>query len=72
MIKHLKDKGVKETEPEFKNPLMYADTSDEIKKIVEPLKNRVDEVDSYPDMPGKEHRCDYGTFYDFAPLQNTF
>jgi hypothetical protein len=51
---------------------MYADASDEIKKIVEPLKNRVDEVDFYPDMPGKERRCDYGTFYDFAPPQNPF
>ena len=44
----------------------------EVKKAVEPLKNRVEEVEFYPDMPGKERRCDYGTFYDFAPPQNPF
>jgi arylsulfatase A len=59
-------------DPDFQKPLMYADASDDIKKIVEPLKNRVEEVDFYPDMPGKERRCDYGTFYDFAPPQNPF
>ena len=33
---------------------------------------RVEEIDFYPDMPGKPRRCDYGTFYDFAPPQNPF
>ena len=46
--------------------------SDEIKKAIEPLKNRVEEVDFYPDMPGQPRRSDYGTFYDFAPPQNPF
>lgn len=60
------------TDPEFRNPLMYADASDEIKKIVEPLKSRVEEVDFYPDMPGQPRRSPYSTFYDFAPPQNPF
>jgi arylsulfatase A len=59
-------------DPEFKNPVMYADASDELKAAVADLKARVDEVDFYPDMPGQLRRSDYGTFYDFAPPQNPF
>jgi arylsulfatase A len=60
------------TDNEFSNPIMYADASDEVKKAVEPLKKRVEEVDFYPDMPGQPRRSPYGTFYDFAPPQNPF
>jgi hypothetical protein len=51
---------------------MYADASEDVKKAVEPLKARVEQVDFYPDMPGQPRRCPYGTFYDFAPPQNPF
>ena len=59
-------------DPEFKNPVMYAEASEELKAAVADLKARVDEVEFYPDMPGKPRRSDYGTFYDFAPPQNPF
>ena len=60
------------TDPEFTSPTMYADASEELKAEVSALKARVDEVDFCPDMPGKPRRCNYGTFYDFAPPQNPF
>ena len=59
-------------DPEFTTPTMYADASEELKAEVSALKERVEEVDFYPNMPGKERRCNYGTFYDFAPPQNPF
>ena len=59
-------------DPEFKSPIMYSDASEEIRQAIEPLKARVEQVEFYPDMPGKERRCPYGTFYDFAPPQNPF
>lgn len=59
-------------DPEFRNPVQYADASAELKEEVAPLKARVDEVAFYPDMPGAERRSPYGTFYDFAPPQNPF
>ena len=46
--------------------------SEELKAEVTELKSRVEEVDFYPNMPGKERRSNYGTFYDFAPPQNPF
>jgi hypothetical protein len=51
---------------------MYAEASEELKAEVTELKSRVEEVDFYPNMPGKERRSNYGTFYDFAPPQNPF
>jgi arylsulfatase A len=60
------------TDPEFTSPIMYADASEELKAEVSALKSRVEEVDFYPNMPGKPRRSNYGTFYDFAPPQNPF
>ena len=59
-------------DPEFKSPVMYDEASQELKDAVAELKARVDEVEFYPDMPGKPRRSPYGTFYDFAPPQNPF
>ena len=51
---------------------MYSEAPEALKTHVSALKARVEEVDFYPDMPGKPRKSDYGTFYDFAPPQNPF
>jgi arylsulfatase A len=60
-------------DPEFKDPVLYDDASQELKDAVSAIKARVDEMkDFYPDMPGAPRRGNYKTFYDFAPPQNPF
>ena len=60
-------------DPEFKEPLMWADAPEPLRERLAPLKARVDEMpDFYPDKPGAPRRFPYKTFYDFAPPQNPF
>lgn len=60
-------------DPEFKDPVLYDDASQELKDAVSAIKARVDEMkDFYPDKPGAPRRGNYKTFYDFAPPQNPF